>query len=382
MIVGSYVSARQLTCEYGTDSGYFFWPIFNLCKISSVDLSEHFKSVEHSFSGSPEQKSAATIVQFENPSQINFLPKEILNDFPRLNGIMIWSCKTLATIRDNFFSEEFGAIQYLFLRNNKIATIEANAFQHLPKLKWISLSHNQLRSLPQQIFKNNPELISIWLHGNKINSITPDFFKNLNKLQHVDFEANECANKEFGCESGCSVSQWKLDSGFTLCFKNCLQDVECAATTGNLDNLSSEQIEKNLDLIIASGHKQMLIEKGYGDLLAEKDPTPKPELVPEETENFKNETLECDAEKFEEISQDLKKELAENSKVQQETIETLGNNLTLLIQAHDSELKSLKQELAYLKMKLEERNENLKIELGELFKKEFKEFVSQVNGTA
>jgi Leucine-rich repeat (LRR) protein len=345
-------------------------------------LSEHYKSVEHTFSGSPEQKSAATVVQFESPSQINFLPKEILNDFPRLNGIMIWSCKTFATIRDNLFSEEFGTIQYLFLRNNKIATIAANAFQHLPKLKWISLSYNQLRSLPHQIFKNNPEMKVIWLHGNNINSITPDFFKNLNKLKYVDFEANECANKEFGCESGCSVSQSQLVSGFATCFNNCLQDVECAAVTGNLDNLSSEQIEKNLDLIVASGHKQMLIEKGYGQLIAEKNSTPKPELVPEETKNFKNDTLECEAKKFEEISQDLKKELAENSKVQQETIETLGNNLTLLIQAHDSELKSLKQELADLKMKLEESNENLKIELGELFKKEFKEFVSQVNGTA
>ncbi len=48
----------------------------------------------------------------------------------------------------------------------------------------------------------------------------------------------------------------------------------------------------------------------------------------------------------------------------------------------NTDLKSLKQELFDLKLKLEDRfNEiaNLKIELGELFKKELKEFVKELN---
>jgi hypothetical protein len=270
-------------------------------------------------------------------------------------------------------------IEYLNLASNKIATIEVNAFQHLPKLKWINLSVNQLRSLPHQIFKNNPEMILIGLPGNKMNSITPDFFKNLNKLQYVYFYSNDqCTKRSFGCHIGsCSVSQSELDSGLSTCFKNCLDDVECASKSGKLDNLSSEQIEKNLDLIISSGHTEILIEKGYGDLIPKNDPKPKPEVVQEETKNFKNETLECDAKKFEEISEDLKE-----LKVQHET---LGNNLTLLIQAHDSELKSLKQDLTDLKLTLKESKDcsvetaNLETKLGELFKKEFKEFIKELN---
>jgi Leucine-rich repeat (LRR) protein len=235
--------------------------------------------------------------------------------------------------------------------NNKIETIEANAFQHLPKLKWISFFDNRLRSLPQQLFKNNPELILIWLHSNQINSITPDFFKNLNKLQLVGFENNQCTRKLFGCWSGsCSVTQSQLDSGLSTCYGNCRNNEECASQSGNLDNLSSEQIEKNLDLIVASGHTSIL-------------------------------TQECDAEKFEKISRDLRA-LTENSQVQQETIEKLGIDLTLLVQVHDSELKSLKQELAELKTKMEENNKNLKLELGEIFKKEFDAFINKVNGVA
>ncbi len=385
--MGSCVFGRELTCEYGT-SYNVLWPRYNQCQISSVDLSEQYKTVAHTFSGSSAQKSAVTVVRFETPSQIEFLPTQILNDFPQLNGIGIIGCDTFTIIRDNFFGQEFNVIEYLYLWKNKIEAIEANAFHHLTNLKWILLTENQLRSLPHQIFKTNPEMIAIWLYANKINSITPDFFKNLNKLQYVYFPSNQCTNKVFGCYTGsCSVSQSELDSGLSTCFKNCLDDVECAAKSRKLDNLSSEQIEKNLDLIISSGHTEKLIEKGYGDLIPKNDSKPKPEVVQEETENFKNETLECDAKKFEEISRDLKE-----LKVQHET---LGNNLTLLVQSNaeckndsgsiHTELKSLKQELTDLKLTLKESKDcsvetaNLETKLGELFKKEFKKFVKELN---
>jgi Leucine-rich repeat (LRR) protein len=106
----------------------------------------------------------------------------MLNDFPQLYGIRITNADSFTILNDDLFTEDFGAIQYLDLYGNKIATIEANAFQQLTKLKWISLGANQLSSLPHQIFRNNPELVSVGLNGNKINSVTPNFFKTLEKL--------------------------------------------------------------------------------------------------------------------------------------------------------------------------------------------------------
>ncbi len=350
LIWSTSVSGRELTCNYDT-AWNVFWPKYTRCISNSVDLSESFKTMEHSFSGTTEMKSAASVVSFDRPSQIDFLPKQILNAFPQLNGISIKNCNTFKTVKEDLFTKDFGAIQYLDLYNNKIETIEANAFQHLPKLKWISLWNNQLTSLPQQIFKNNPELVLIWIGGNKINSITPDFFKNLNKLHRVRFDAEQCTGKSFGCDSGsCSIAQSELDSGFTKCYNNCLNDVECASKSGKLDKLSSEQIEKNLDLIVSSGHAATLIEKGYSSLLFKRG------------YGYLLGSVECEAKKFEEISQNLKT-LKEDVKVQQETIETLRNNLTLLVQSNaeckeDSkaikpELESLKQELADLKTKME-----------------------------
>jgi polyhydroxyalkanoate synthesis regulator phasin len=345
------------------------WQKFNLCKLSSVDLSEEYKTVAHSFTGTPAEKSAVTAVHFDKSLNIDFLPKEIVSDFPQLNGIIIENCDTFTNVKNELFSEDFGAIQYLDISSNLIETIEVGAFQHLPKLKWIAIESNLIESLPHQIFRNNPEIIFLSFHDNQINSITPDFFKNLNKLQYVTFDENQCTNKEFGCYSGsCLVAQAELDSGLSTCYSNCLSDGECASKSGKLDALSPAEIEKNLDLIISSGHlstliamnyTNQLVEKGHGDLIVEKDS--KSKVV-----QLKNETSECDANllkvisnKFEEMSKDLKD--------QKETIE------------------SLKQEVADLKTKLGEcqtctdASTDLERKLSEVFKKEFDNFVTNLN---
>jgi hypothetical protein len=369
LLLGSCVFGRELTCRYGRDSGYSLWPSFDQCQIRLVDLSKRYKTLEYSFTGTSAEKSATTVVWFQSPSQIDFIPKEMLNDFPRLNGLRIQDCQTLTIFRDNFFSEDFGVIQYLNLYGNQIETVEANAFQHLPKLNWIGLHYNQLSSLPHQLFKNNPDLILIWLDQNKINSMTPDFFKNLSKLQHVDFGDCPCIDQVFGCRSGsCLVSQEELDSAFSTCFDNCVNNVDYASKSGKLDYLSSKQIEENLNLIVTSGHTTKLMEKGYLNLLIEKEPKDrietdrKLENVQEGIGNFKNESSQSDANLLQAISKnsdEIKKAVKKIEDVSQD-------------------LKTLKQEIVELKAKLEETNENLEQKISEILQKKFDEFTRKL----
>ncbi len=324
LILSVYAYGRQLSCTYATVSPYGLWPRFNKCRLASVDLSGAYKTVHHTFTGTPAQKSAVTVVEFTVPLNIEFLPRQVLSNFHNLNGLVINDSPGWPVVRNDFFPKEFSVIQYLHLANNKIETIEADAFQHLTKLKWLGLGGNLLKSLPFQLFRNNPDLIVIWLNSyNQVNSVTPDFFKNLNKLHYVNFSGNNrCINKVFGCESvSCSVSRFELDASFSTCYSNCFSDGECAAKSEKLDA-----------------------------------------LVPSKTE-----TSECDANLLKVISNKFE-EMSKGMKVQQDTIESLGNNLTLLIETHDSELKSLKQEVA-----------NLERKLSKLFKKEFDEFVTKLN---
>jgi hypothetical protein len=235
------VYGQVLLCRYGTQT-LALWPTHNYCELSLVDLSEKYKNSHFSFTGTPEQKSA-TNVFFNRPSKVDFLPKEILSDFPQFNSLSIHYCDTLTVLKNDLFTKDFNVIQYLHLSFNKVESIEANAFQYLTNLKWISLGENQIQSLPHQIFRNNPEIIGIFFPENKINSITPDFFKNLNKLQFVSLIKNQCTQNFFDCISvSCSVTQSELDDNLSTCFSNFLNNVdgkssECSA---NLQRAISE----------------------------------------------------------------------------------------------------------------------------------------------
>ncbi len=238
------VYGQVLLCRYGTHT-MPLWPAHNYCALTSIDLSEKYKNSHFLFTGTPEQKSA-TNVFFNRPSKVDFLPKEVLNDFPQFNSLSINYCDTLTIIKNDLFTKDFSAIQYLHLSFNKIESIEANAFQHLRKLKWISLGNNQMQSLPHQIFRNNPEIIIMWLGSNKINSITPDFFKNLNKLQFVSLLKNQCIENYFGCSTGsCSVTQSELDSSLSTCYSNFLN------TVGGKSKIESLKCGANLQTAIS-----------------------------------------------------------------------------------------------------------------------------------
>jgi hypothetical protein len=345
-----------------------------------VDLSESFKTVEHSFVGTTEEKSNVTGVWFDGPSKVDFLPTQMLSDFPQFNGIVISGCQTLTAIKNDLFTKDFRPIQFLCLHHNKIETVESNAFQHLSKLKWISIGGNQIKSLPLQILKNNPELIVVWFDNNQINSITPDIFEGLNKLQKAYLHGNQCINKVLSCNSGsCSIPQSELDSGLLTCFGNCLKDLKC----GSLDKLSPESIERNLGLIISSGHMAKLVEMNHTDLLIKKGY--KNLLLKAQTENLlkvvsnNSDDIKNAAKKFEEMSQGLK-----------DHQDSMATNFTSLIQSNaecksdkeaiNSELESLKQELADIKGKLEGNKDctddtvDLEMKFNALFLKEFIEF--------
>jgi hypothetical protein len=147
-------TGRQLECSYSTFS-LAFWSEFYQCSLSQVDLSKSFQSQIHSFSGSSSQKSEATTVLFDGSAQIDFIPKEILKEFPNLNGLIFSHCN-LPVLKNELFSEEFSVLKYLDLKSSQILSIEPFAFEHLKNLKRLSLLWNKIQSLPIQIQLSNP----------------------------------------------------------------------------------------------------------------------------------------------------------------------------------------------------------------------------------
>jgi hypothetical protein len=218
---------REIRCDYFTES-LTLWPEHEYCGTNRVDYSAKFEPEKHSFSisSSSAQKSEMTAFYIVKSVQVDYIPLDILTEFPNLNGLGVWDCN-LPTLKSGLFRKEFKKIEYLDLERSKIESIEPEAFEYLVKLKWVNLGQNNLRSLPYRIFKNNPDLIYISLSINKIASIHPSFFDGLPNLKLVDFlYGNVCVKIKIGCET-CLITQSDLRGKLQACFDNCSNGTTC-----------------------------------------------------------------------------------------------------------------------------------------------------------
>ncbi len=218
--------------------------LLNRCQTSQLDYSANFEAEKHSFyatndRGSAQKSEINTFFIIRSP-QVDFIPLDILTEFPSLNALMITN-SNLPTLKSGLFKEEFQKIEYLNLAVNEIESIEPEAFQYLVNLKWLRLSYNKIQSLPVQIFKSNPGLIYIDLSKNKINSIHPSFFDGLQKLKLIVFRGNVgCVQTNIGCET-CLITQYELREKLQGCFDNCSNGTICL--TSHLANLASQTTE-------------------------------------------------------------------------------------------------------------------------------------------
>jgi Leucine-rich repeat (LRR) protein len=315
---------RKLECAYATWAD-IFWPSHKLCHTLAVDFSAKFETEKHSFSGNSFQKSETSVFQIHKSAQLDFIPLDILTEFPNLDGIVIWECN-LPTVKAGLFRAEFKKIEFLHLQDNNIELIEPSAFQYLIKLKWVNLYKNNLQTLPYQIFRNNPDLIFISLSSNKISSIHPNFFDGLAKLKQISLIENLCIQTEIGCPT-CSITQTALQGELKKCFDNCSQGTICEYL-----------------------HKTSKIEENEAEYF--------PSLI-ESLELVSNDTKKAieGVEKLTKTSEDLGKKVASLSakmetelelgrNTTKEAIETINQKVEKLQQVMESQLKSMEEKLA------------------------------------
>lgn len=90
-------------------------------------------------------------------------------------------------------------LQYLFLSNNDMTTIQTGAFFYLPSLKYLDLSENHLMELPTQWsyinyhgynYTSSSGLQELHLERNNINIVDDISLTGLTSLQHVYLDEN------------------------------------------------------------------------------------------------------------------------------------------------------------------------------------------------
>jgi Leucine-rich repeat (LRR) protein len=150
---------------------------------------------------------------------------EMFQEFPSINGLMIEDCK-LSSVKNGFFTSQFGRIELVSLENDKIHLIESEAFQQFPGLRWLRLSWNRIQTLELQIFKFNRHLEYIDLEGNRITVIGQTLFNDLPNLKKLDLDGgNVCINEELGCLT-CKITTEMLSSKLQTCYREITNLVE------------------------------------------------------------------------------------------------------------------------------------------------------------
>jgi hypothetical protein len=221
-------SGRELRLTYSAWSDAD-WPFHDFCYTSDVDYSANFEAEKHTFTGTPSQKSKVKTFRMYYSPKVDFIPLEIVTEFPNLNGMTIDECN-LPTVKEGLFKQELQNIEFLNLGRSKVEVVEPKAFQYLIKLQWIRLWSNKIQTLPSTLFRNNPDLFYIDLGVNKINALHPSFFDGLDKITSLKFKWNLCFAKDIDCfRDNCPITQADLKRDLKSCFDNCanLDGVSC-----------------------------------------------------------------------------------------------------------------------------------------------------------
>lgn len=132
---------------------------------------------------------------------------------------------------------------FMFLINNTIREVEANAFIGLEDMLSLELNENRISALPTTLFaplvharhldvegnlltrieegtfSENRALVSLFLESNQIHAIAPTFLDNLREtLIIVSLGANECVDSFFVTNTD---AQWTaMQNGLATCYRN------------------------------------------------------------------------------------------------------------------------------------------------------------------
>lgn len=209
--------------------------------LENVDLSGTNLNNSFTFNGSDSAKSSATAVAFFLSPSTKFIPSQIIEEFPNLNGLVV--AKTnIPVLRQSFLTEKFKKLQHVNMGRNNMERIELRALVELVNLEWIFLGYNKLESLKERIFEANTKLQYISFYENHLKIVNPHLFKDLMRLRYLDLELNPCMNQNFvSTFDGCykSYHNWpyckefqvqleEIDGALSVCHKNCRLDHECS----------------------------------------------------------------------------------------------------------------------------------------------------------
>ncbi|XP_041837652.1 prolargin [Melanotaenia boesemani] len=72
---------------------------------------------------------------------------------------------------------------YLYLQNNYISEVTADAFRNASEVRWINLANNRIQRIDKQVFQKIPALLYLYAHRNQLNEIPAGLPASLEQLR-------------------------------------------------------------------------------------------------------------------------------------------------------------------------------------------------------
>lgn len=159
-----------------------------------------------------DRRDTDVLYLFSEHTVIKFIPPMFFTKFPRLTrlhlvnvglSLNVRSFKNAASLRvidipwNKFTSipaDTFRAcinLEELFMYNNKIQTLDRNAFVGLSKLWRLDLGANLIKEIQTELLQPLKNLIILMLMRNDIVTIQPNAFQSLQKLWYLNLDGSE-----------------------------------------------------------------------------------------------------------------------------------------------------------------------------------------------
>lgn len=190
MQMGQVLSNPVLSIECDC-SGTLLESHVSACCVS--DLPNLEASAQVTFRNVP---NASSIIQFKGHSTVNFteIPLQIIDTFPNLEYIEL----TIGLERLPF-TRAPAKLKHLSLSDNRITSIDIDAFRQAIHLEHIDLQYNQITAMAERgAFAGLSKLNHLNLYHNKLTTLKRTMFGDAQNLQSLDLACNEIATIEDG----------------------------------------------------------------------------------------------------------------------------------------------------------------------------------------
>lgn len=183
MVFWSKTDERELNCSFKIEESNWYGNL-------SACIIEHDIDHEGYVLGSP-LNSTVQRFKISDNEEVKFLPAQIGQKFPNLTDF--WTEKCGLTIVRDFYFKNMGNLRLLGLNNNKILSVEPEAFRDLVNVEDLQLFGNKIVTLDEKLFVTMVELDYVTLTHNQIKFLSSTTFRIPGgKLKTVNLEENVC----------------------------------------------------------------------------------------------------------------------------------------------------------------------------------------------